>query len=85
MNEVNAWEELVEEGNADDQNTVEDDRPTFETIRILFQKTTAKDLGEIAKKLRVASNGLRGSCLIGFVIRIIWRKSTTTRLTIAVK
>jgi hypothetical protein len=57
MNEVNEWEVLAEEGNADDQNTVEDDRPTFETIRILFQKTTAKDLGEIAKKLGVSSNG----------------------------
>ena len=48
---------LAEEGNADDQNTVEDDPPTFETICILFQKTTAKVLGEIAKKLDVASNG----------------------------
>ncbi len=57
MNEVNEWEVLVEEGNADDQNTVEDDPPTFETIRILFQKTTAKVLGEIAKKLDVALNG----------------------------
>jgi hypothetical protein len=57
MNEVNEWEVLEEEGNADDQNSVEDDRPIFETICILFQKTTAKDLGEIAKKLGVALNG----------------------------
>jgi len=57
MDEVNEWEVLAEEGNADDQNTVEDDPPTFETIRILFQMTTDKVLGEIAKKLDVTSNG----------------------------
>ena len=57
MDEVNEWEVLAEEGNADDQNTVEDNPPTFETIRILFQMTTAKVLGEIAKKLDVTLNG----------------------------
>jgi hypothetical protein len=46
MNEVNEWEVLAEEGNADDQNTIEDDPPIFETIRIVFQMTTAKVLAE---------------------------------------
>ncbi len=52
MNKMNEWEFLAER-NADD---IEDDRPTppqFETVRIIYQKTTAKALAEIAIKLNI--------------------------------
>jgi hypothetical protein len=42
MNQVNKWEVLAEEGNTDDKNNAEDDPPTFETIRIIFQRPQPK-------------------------------------------
>jgi hypothetical protein len=58
MNEVNEWEVLAEEGIADEGNV---DRPvvcpSFETIHIVYQKTTAKGLSRIATKVGVSPNG----------------------------
>ena len=75
MNQVNEWEVLAEEGNTDDKNNAEDDPPTFETIRIIFQKTTAKVLAEIAKKLGVSTNGAKRNlfdwiCDSGNVVKV---------------
>jgi hypothetical protein len=60
MNEVNEWEVLAEEGIADAGNV---DRPvvhpSFETIRIVYQKTTAKGLSKIVTKVGVSSNGTK--------------------------
>jgi hypothetical protein len=56
MNEVNEWEVLAEEGIADEGNV---DCPSFETIRIVYQKTTAKGLSEIATKVGVSPYGTK--------------------------
>jgi hypothetical protein len=56
MNEMDKWEFLAE-GNADN---IGDDRPTppqFEMVRIIYQKTTAKALAEIAIKLNIVQTG----------------------------
>ena len=75
MNQVNKWEVLAEEGNTDDENNAEDDPPTFDTIRIIFQKTTVKVLAEIAKKLGVSTNGAKRMLfdwirVLGFVEKV---------------
>ncbi len=60
MNDVNKWEvlaeDLREEGITDEGN---DDRPSIETIHIIYQKTTGKGLAEIATKVGVLPNGTK--------------------------
>ena len=48
-----AEEGITDEGNVD----CPVDRPSFETIRIIYQKTTAKGLSKIATKVGVSPNG----------------------------
>ena len=58
MNEVNEWEVLAEEGIADEGNVDRPvDCPSFETICIVYQKTTAKGLSKIATKVGVSAYG----------------------------
>ena len=60
MNEVNEWKVLAEEGIADEGNVDRPvDRPSFETIRIIYQKTTAKGLSKITTKVGILPNGTK--------------------------
>ena len=59
MNEVNEWELMEGEGNADDDIPIANAPPEYETIRIGYQKTTIKVLTDVAQRLGIAKTGVK--------------------------
>ena len=61
MNEVNEWELMEGEGNADDDIPIANAPPPlqYEMIRIGYQKATIKVLIDVAQRLGIAKNGVK--------------------------